>query len=173
MLGLFFEPYEGGIKKDRATMSYYFVTAGCAICLLIGFSILIDVFRRKRWVQLLIENGQNPMIAYAGINNLVIPVLALTTAEQIAFLAGLLALARVCARGHHHAAAGAERELLHEAEDLLADVAGKQARAAKKADSYESALVKGCSPLTCGVSAKRRGIRSQAQPRQMSPARGR
>jgi predicted acyltransferase len=88
VLGLFFEPYEGGIKKDRATMSYYFVSAGCAICLLIGFSILIDVFRRKRWVQLLIDNGQNPMIAYAGINNLVIPVLALTTVNR--FLASLV-----------------------------------------------------------------------------------
>jgi predicted acyltransferase len=83
VLGLFFEPYEGGIKKDRATMSYYFVSAGCAICVLIGLSILIDVCRRKRWVQLLIDNGQNPMIAYAGINNLVIPVLALTTVNRL------------------------------------------------------------------------------------------
>ena len=83
VLGLFFEPYEGGIKKDRATMSYYFVTTGCAICVLIGFSILVEVFRRKRWVQLLIENGENPMIAYAGINNLVIPVLGLTTMNQL------------------------------------------------------------------------------------------
>jgi hypothetical protein len=82
-LGLFFESYEGGIKKDRATMSYYFVTAGCAICVLIGLSILIDVLRRRRWVQLLVENGQNPMIAYAGINNLIIPVLALTTANKL------------------------------------------------------------------------------------------
>jgi predicted acyltransferase len=87
VLGLFFEPYEGGIKKDKATMSYYFVTAGCAICLLIAFSILMDVFRRKRWAQLLVENGQNPMIAYAGINNLVLPVLALTGADKL--LSGL------------------------------------------------------------------------------------
>ena len=83
VLGLFFEPYEGGIKKDKATLSYYFVTAGCAICLLIAFSILMDVFRHKRWAQLLVENGQNPMIAYAGINNLVIPVLALTGADKL------------------------------------------------------------------------------------------
>jgi hypothetical protein len=68
-------------------MSYYFVTAGCAICVLIGFSIFIDVFRRKRWVQLLVENGQNPMIAYAGINNLIIPLLALTGVDQL--LSGL------------------------------------------------------------------------------------
>ena len=79
VLGLFFEPYEGGIKKDRATMSYYFVTSGLAICALIGFSILIDVLGRKSSVRLLIENGQNPMIAYAGINNLIIPILGLTS----------------------------------------------------------------------------------------------
>lgn len=78
VLGLFFEPYEGGIKKDKATVSYYFITSGLAICVFIGFSILIDVFHRRRWVQLLIANGQNPMIAYAGINNFITPVLALT-----------------------------------------------------------------------------------------------
>ena len=64
-------------------MSYYFVSAGCAICLLIAFSILVDVFRRKRWAQLLVENGQNPMIAYAGINNLVLPALVLTGVDKL------------------------------------------------------------------------------------------
>ncbi len=78
VLGLFFEPYEGGIRKDHATLSYYFVTAGLAHCVLIAFSIVIDRFQRRRWLQLLIDNGQNPMIAYAGINNFITPVLALT-----------------------------------------------------------------------------------------------
>ena len=78
VLGLTFEPYEGGIKKDRATLSYYFVTSGLALCVFIAFSLIIDVFRRRRWLQLLIDNGQNPMIAYAGINNFITPILALT-----------------------------------------------------------------------------------------------
>ncbi len=78
VLGLFFEPYEGGIKKDHPTMSYYFITSGLAICTLIGFSVLIDVFERRRWLQLLIDNGQNPMVAYAGVNNFIIPVLGVT-----------------------------------------------------------------------------------------------
>ncbi len=82
VLGLFFEPYEGGIRKDRATVSYYFVTAGLANCLYIALSIIIDSFRRRRWLQLLIDNGQNPMIAYAGINNFVLPILVLTTANR-------------------------------------------------------------------------------------------
>ncbi len=83
VLGLFFEPYEGGIKKDRATMSYYFVTAGLAICVLVGLSIIIDVFGRRRWLRLLIDNGQNPMIAYAGINNFITPALALTGGDYL------------------------------------------------------------------------------------------
>jgi len=82
-LGLFFEPYEGGIKKDKATMSYYFVTSGLAICVLIALSIIIDVFKRRRRLQLLIDNGQNPMIAYAGINNFITPVLALTGGDWL------------------------------------------------------------------------------------------
>jgi hypothetical protein len=56
--------------------------------LLIGFSILLDAFRREPRVQPLIENGENPMITYAGINNLIIPVLALTTVNR--FLSSLV-----------------------------------------------------------------------------------
>jgi hypothetical protein len=83
VLGMFFEPYEGGIRKSQpATVSYYFVTSGLAICVFIGFSIIIDVFQRRRWLQLLVDNGQNPMIAYAGINNLILPVLALLGADR-------------------------------------------------------------------------------------------
>ena len=78
VLGLILETYEGGIRKDRATVSYYFVTSGLAICTFIAFSILIDVWNQKRPLRLLIDNGQNPMIAYAGINNFIIPILALT-----------------------------------------------------------------------------------------------
>ena len=83
VLGLFFEPYEGGIKKDHPTLSYYFVMSGLAICVFIGCSILIDVFQQKRWLRLLIDNGQNPMIAYAGINNFITPVLALAGADKL------------------------------------------------------------------------------------------
>ena len=64
-------------------MSYYFITTGLAICALIGFTILVDVFQRCRWAQLLIDNGQNPMIAYVGINNFIIPLLALTTVDTL------------------------------------------------------------------------------------------
>lgn len=78
MLGLVFEPYEGGIKKDPATMSYYFVCAGLALFFLITFTVVHDVFQRRRSLALLVGAGQNPMIAYVGLSNLVQPVLFLT-----------------------------------------------------------------------------------------------
>ncbi len=78
VLGLLFEPYEGGIKKDPATMSYYFVTSGLAIFVLIALVILVDVLDHKKSLRFLIDCGQNPMIAYAGADNLIAPILALT-----------------------------------------------------------------------------------------------
>lgn len=78
ILGLFFEPYQGGIKKDNATISYFFITTGMAIFLLILFIIIIDVFKKESWLQLLIDNGMNPMIAYVAFANVLWPILILT-----------------------------------------------------------------------------------------------
>ncbi len=78
LLGLFFEPYEGGIKKDHPTLSYYFVTVGLAIFTLIAFIIIIDILKQGKYLDILITNGQNPMIAYAGISNLIPPLLGIT-----------------------------------------------------------------------------------------------
>ncbi len=78
LLGILFDPYEGGIKKDPATMSYYFVTTGLAIFLLIAFTIIGDIQGRKKWLGLLVDNGQNPMIAYVGGSNLIQPLFGLT-----------------------------------------------------------------------------------------------
>lgn len=77
VLGLFFEPYEGGIKKDPVTMSYYFVTTGLALFTLVAFTVIGDCLGKARWLALLVDNGQNPMIAYVGISNLVLPILGI------------------------------------------------------------------------------------------------
>ena len=78
ILGLAFESYEGGIKKDPSTLSYYLVTSGLAFMALIAFSIISDYWKKSKYVNLLIENGQNPMIAYISASNIVMPILALT-----------------------------------------------------------------------------------------------
>jgi predicted acyltransferase len=82
ILGLVFEPYEGGIKKSPATISYYFVSAGLACFLMAGFTIIIDVLKKQRGLQLLIDNGQNPMIAYVGSGLFIVPVLTLISVHE-------------------------------------------------------------------------------------------
>ncbi len=83
ILGLVFEPFQGGIKKDPPTISYYFLTTGIALFILILFTIIIDVVNKQKWVQLLIDNGQNPMIGYVGFANLIWPILTLTNLESL------------------------------------------------------------------------------------------
>ncbi len=78
ILGLMFEPYEGGIKKDPATMSYYFVSAGLAIFVLIALTVLIDVLNYKRSMRFMIDCGQNPLVAYVGGDILIAPIFGLT-----------------------------------------------------------------------------------------------
>lgn len=105
ILGLLFEPYEGGIKKDSATMSYYFVSAGLACFVLIAFTSVMDALRKPWALRLLADNGQNPMIAYVGLSNLVQPLLFLTGLNPLMdkwdvtpngmFLHGVIAVALV------------------------------------------------------------------------------
>lgn len=77
ILGLIFEPFEGGIKKDPVTTGYLFINSALAVFLLGIFTIIIDIFRKK-WFTLFITNGQNPMVAYVGWGNLVQPLLNIT-----------------------------------------------------------------------------------------------
>ena len=80
-LGLLFEPFEGGVKKDPSTLSYYFITTAIAFFMLIAFTVIIDILKKPKYLQLLIDNGQNPMIAYVGFANLLWPILSLTELE--------------------------------------------------------------------------------------------
>lgn len=76
LIGLALEPCEGGIKKDPSTLSYYYVTAGLAAMALLALMLALRLVGRRP-LAMLTESGQNPMIAYVGIRNLVPPVLGL------------------------------------------------------------------------------------------------
>ncbi len=80
--GLLLEPFEGGIKKDHSTISYYFLTSGLAVALMIAFFIMEKVLGLRKWIQVLIDNGQNPMLAYVAGTNLLTPVVTLTYLDQ-------------------------------------------------------------------------------------------
>ena len=77
LFGSVFEAFEGGIRKDHATMSYFFVTSGLAIFTLIFFSIVMDYFGNKKVFRYVAEIGQNPMLAYLAGTFLVVPMLAI------------------------------------------------------------------------------------------------
>jgi predicted acyltransferase len=83
LLGLFFEAYEGGIKKDSSTYSYYFVTSGLAFFMLIGFSGLALGKFGSSINNYLSLNGRNPMVAYIAGNLLLQPILHITHANVL------------------------------------------------------------------------------------------
>ena len=78
LLGLFFESYEGGIRKDHSTHSYYFVTSGLAFFMLIAFSSLAQFKIGAALNNYLSLNGRNPMLAYVAGSLLLMPILQLT-----------------------------------------------------------------------------------------------
>lgn len=89
MLGLFFEAYEGGIRKDHSTYSYYFTTSGLAFMALLFFNIICDYYKWLRGTKFLVMSGQNPMIAYVATNLFVMPLLnVLGIASFLSLLTG-------------------------------------------------------------------------------------
>lgn len=89
MLGLFFEAYEGGIRKDHSTYSYYFVTSGLAFITLLGFTVMCDVYRWEKLMKPLEMSGKNPMIAYVAPNMVVMPLINLLgLSDYLALLNG-------------------------------------------------------------------------------------
>ena len=83
LLGLCFEAYEAGIKKDSSTYSYYFVTSGLAFFMLIGFSTLQYSKMGNVVLNYISLIGKNPMVAYIAGNLLVQPLLHITTANLL------------------------------------------------------------------------------------------
>ncbi|AQQ71756.1 hypothetical protein SMSP2_02134 [Limihaloglobus sulfuriphilus] len=77
VLGFLLEPYQGGIKKDPSTLSYYFICTALAIYCIIIFTVLLQRYNLTKYFKVLIYNGQNPMIAYISTPNVLHPLLGL------------------------------------------------------------------------------------------------
>ena len=83
LLGLAFEAWEGGVKKDPSTYSYYFITAGLAFFALIVFDVGEGLRPLRPLTRYLALNGRNPMVAYVAGNLLLLPLLHLTGAISL------------------------------------------------------------------------------------------
>ncbi|MFN4892542.1 MAG: DUF5009 domain-containing protein, partial [Bacteroidota bacterium] len=78
LLGLSFEAFEGGIKKDPSNYSYYFVCSGLAfVALIVLESWQFDPLLRSPLRYLSLQ-GQNPMVAYVAGSLLLLPLMTLT-----------------------------------------------------------------------------------------------
>lgn len=77
LLGLAFEPYEGGIQKGVATLSYYLVGAGAG-CVALLLLLSLQGWRKGAALSPFLGAGQNPMLAYTALHTLVTPVLTLS-----------------------------------------------------------------------------------------------
>lgn len=75
LLGLVFEAWQGGIKKDPATHSYFFLTTGFSIFVYLSFHLLHNKSRSSSWWQPVLATGKNPMLAYVLVAYLILPVL--------------------------------------------------------------------------------------------------
>lgn len=80
LLGLCVEAFEGGIKKDHATLSYFFVTSGLASATLVWANTLMC--SRDIRFGALVKCGRNPMVAYTAAGFLLMPLLVLTHTSQ-------------------------------------------------------------------------------------------
>jgi len=76
LLGLVFEAWQGGIKKDSATYSYFFLTSGFSIFVYMAFSMLHKDSKENAWWHPFVAIGQNPMLAYVAVAYLIVPVIA-------------------------------------------------------------------------------------------------
>jgi len=83
LLGLVFEAYQGGIKKDISTYSYYFVTSGLAFYVLCSFLLLESQHILMTPIKFFAKNGMNPMVAYVAGNLILIPLLNITGTNQL------------------------------------------------------------------------------------------
>ncbi len=77
MLGLVFEAFDGGVRKDPSTFNYYFITSGLACYCLTAFVILCDIYRARFITAPFSLSGKNPMIAYVAAQLFTMPVLNL------------------------------------------------------------------------------------------------
>jgi predicted acyltransferase len=81
-LGFALEPYQGGAKKDYATLSYYAFGSGFAALNLAGF-LAWEAFGKLGPVsRLLAANGRNPMLAYIASAFLIQPLFRVTGAWE-------------------------------------------------------------------------------------------
>ena len=78
IVGLLMDPYEEGIKKVPATISYCFTMGGIGIILLLYFHYFCRLRPVSFFVRIFSRAGANPLMSYVAFGAFVLPLLHLT-----------------------------------------------------------------------------------------------
>ncbi len=73
-LGIFFEAYQGGLRKVYSTFSYFFFSTALAAFILLCIIIFFDLNLFRRALTTVSMIGKNPIVAYIAANLLIIPL---------------------------------------------------------------------------------------------------
>lgn len=82
MTGLILEPFENGIRKVPDTLSYFFTVTGLVGMLLVSLVGVVDLLRRPKWVNALIDVGHNPLLTYVLFTVLINSILEMIPAAR-------------------------------------------------------------------------------------------
>jgi hypothetical protein len=78
IVGVLLDPVVGGTRKEPPTAAWMFQSTSVAIFVLASLILVMNVLEKPRWMRLLVDSGQNPMIAYVGYGTLILPLIGLT-----------------------------------------------------------------------------------------------
>lgn len=81
IVGLLAEPIGGGVRKDPATISYFFVTGGLCCLLLASLAAGAGVVEKSRVWKSIRDTGVNPIVGYLTLTNLVWGIVGITGLE--------------------------------------------------------------------------------------------
>jgi predicted acyltransferase len=76
--GYFLDPFQGGVKKDHATLSYFFITSGLATLWVIAFHHYAPTLLISKVLKPIELVGQNALMAYLMAGFLIVPLMNLT-----------------------------------------------------------------------------------------------
>jgi predicted acyltransferase len=78
IMGYFLDPFQGGVKKDHATLSYFFITSGLATLWVIAFHHYAPTLLISKVLKPIELVGQNALMAYLMAGFLIVPLMNLT-----------------------------------------------------------------------------------------------
>ena len=84
LAGLLLDPFEGGIKKDPATLSYLVLTTGASMLVLVWLQLVSQRRPGSTPLFLLEQSGRNALLGYVAVQNLLLPLLHLSGIPPLA-----------------------------------------------------------------------------------------